>query len=158
MADKIIELFLVYASTAVLLVFVYKKVWPSFIKSVEERKNQINNDLEQAEISKEEALENKKVYEVELKTLQEEKTDIINTTLKTAKEEKSVIIGEARIQAKEIISKSKEEALNEKGEIEKEIQKSTLEYVNLISSRFVAKNLTDEEELKMFEAAIKEAE
>lgn len=158
MADKIIELFLVYASTAVLLVFVYRKVWPSFIKSVEERKNQINNDLEQAEISKEEALENKKVYEVELKTLQEEKTDIINTTLKTAKEEKSVIIGEARIQAKEIISKSKEEALNEKGEIEKEIQKSTLEYVNLISSRFVAKNLTDEEELKMFEAAIKEAE
>lgn len=141
-------------ATLVLFLIVYKFAWPSFIKAIDKRAEQVNSDIKQAELDKIAADQLKADYQLTLKGIGEEKDLILKDAKKIGQQEKDSIILTAHEMSSEIIKRTKAESINIQKQAQLEIEREMIEYVNLIAGKFINEQITEEEELKTLEQAV----
>ena len=140
----------------ILCLVLWKFGWPMFEKIMDDRRKSIQDDLESASKSKEEAervlQENKK----ELAQAKEESAKIQNAAKQSAKTSSKEIIADAQNQAEEIKQKAQDLIDKRKVQAQRELKGDVVNLSIEIIEKFVSEDLSDAEHRKIIEKYIDE--
>lgn len=117
--------------------FLYKPV----SKFMNDRKEGIQGDIDDAKALKNEAIELKSEYELKINEAKTEGQKIIEDSRKRGEEIKQDIVNEARVEANGIMEKARVEIEREKEKALEEIKLQAGEMAILIASKVIDKNL-----------------
>lgn len=117
--------------------FLYKPV----SKFMNDRKEGIQSDIDDAKTLKSEAIELKSEYELKINEAKTEGQKIIEDSRKRGEEIKQDIVNEARVEANSIMEKARVEIEREKEKALEEIKLQAGEMAILIASKVIDKNL-----------------
>ena len=139
-------LFLVF----ILAKFAYKPV----INMMEDRKNKIASDLENAEMAKAEAEKLKAEYAAQLAAVRQEAQSIIENARKTAQSVHDKIIAETKEEQEQIVASAKDAILLEKqqalGEVRAQVIKLSLVALSLVAAgKILEQKLNSAEDEKL---------
>lgn len=141
----------------VIFYFLMKRfLFKPILKVMNERKEMINNQMQEAQSAKEEAFELKKQYEEKLQGADDESAHIINDAKEAAKTEYGKIIG----RAEDDVRKMKENARKQISEESEQARRSAREdIVNLAmdaAAKVVGANITSETDSDIFDEFLNE--
>lgn len=125
----------------VLLFGLSKLLYKPVSKTLNDRKEKIQNDLEGAKTSREEAMELKSEYEKRILDAKKESQGIIENGRKRGEEVKENIILEAKEEAKIIVEKARKEIEVEKEKALMEVKMQAGEMAILIASKILDQNV-----------------
>ncbi|MGI6225642.1 MAG: F0F1 ATP synthase subunit B [Peptococcales bacterium] len=137
---------------AILNKFLYKPV----IKMLDERKNEVANNLNKAEESKLEAEKLKDEYIKHLQNAKSEAQEIIAKANKLGEETKNEIVAQARVEAEKISAKAQEEIRLEKTKALSELRDEVASLAILAAGKIISKNIDVHEHEKMVQDIVKE--
>ena len=125
----------------VLLFGLSKLLYKPVSKALNDRKEKIQNDLDGARSSKEEALALKSQYEAKILDAKKESQGIIESGRKRGEEVREDIILEAKKEAKNIVEKARKEIEVEKEKALIDVKMQAGEIAVLIASKIIEKNV-----------------
>lgn len=137
---------------AILNIFLYKPI----VRVLENRKNEIANNLNQAEQAKLDAEKTKEQYATQLKNAKREAQEIITRANKLGEDGKNEIIAEARNEAEKITIKAKEEIEREKKKALSEIRDEVATLAVMTAEKIINKNINDKDQERLVQDFIKE--
>jgi F-type H+-transporting ATPase subunit b len=142
---------------AVLVWLLGKFVYPSLIKVVDDRQNEIEAGSKAAEAAKKQAGEAKTEVEKALKQARLEASDIVST----AKEEAAAALEKAEAKSKEraerIVADAHDQITKDVVAAKKALHNETLELVAQVTEKVLGKTVTAKVDKSVISAAIKEA-
>lgn len=130
---------------AILYIFLYKPLF----KVLDERKEEVANNLSQAEASRKEAEDMFSDYKRQLAEASGEAQEILTKANKAAEEAKNELISQAREEAAAISKKAQEEISREKEKAMKEVRDEIAGLAVLAAGKVLEKSLTKEDHEKM---------
>lgn len=133
----------------VLLAILYKFLYKPVLKVLDSRKEEIANNLSNAEASKKEAEEMFAEYKRQLQEATLKATEIINNANKAAEEAKNQMIAQAREEAAAISERAQQEILREKEKAMKEVRDEIAGLAVLAAGKVLEKSITKEDHDKM---------
>ena len=125
----------------VLFLGLRKLLYEPVSKSLNERQDNIQKNIDEAKTAKAEALDLKTQYEERIQEAKNESQAIIENGRKRGEEVKEDIILEAKVEAKNIVDKAKREIEVEKEKALLDVQKEAGEMAVLIASKIMGENL-----------------
>ncbi len=134
-------LFLVF----ILAKFAYKPV----INMMEERKNKIASDLENAELAKAEAEKLKAEYSAQLAAVRQEAQSIIDGARKTAQSVHDKIIAETKAEQEQIIASAKDAIALEKQQALSEVRAQVIKLSLVAAGKILEQKLNSAEDEKL---------
>lgn len=137
LSSMILQLIATVVLFFILRHFLYKPV----SKFMNERKEGIQSDIDNAKVLKDEATELKSEYELKINEAKTEGQKIIEDSRKRGEEIKQDIVNEARVEANGIMEKARVEIEREKEKALEEIKLQAGEMAILIASKVIDKNL-----------------
>lgn len=137
LSSMILQLIATVVLFFILRHFLYKPV----SKFMNERKEGIQSDIDDAKALKSEAIELKSEYELKINEAKAEGQKIIEDSRKRGEEIKQDIVNEARVEANSIMEKARVEIEREKEKALEEIKLQAGEMAILIASKVIDKNL-----------------
>lgn len=137
LSSMILQLIATVVLFFILRHFLYKPV----SKFMNERKEGIQSDIDDAKALKSEAIELKSEYEFKINEAKTEGQKIIEDSRKRGEEIKQDIVREARVEANSIMEKARVEIEREKEKALEEIKLQAGEMAILIASKVIDKNL-----------------
>ncbi|WP_352404248.1 F0F1 ATP synthase subunit B [Sporanaerobacter acetigenes] len=137
LSSMILQLIATVVLFFILRHFLYKPV----SKFMNERKEGIQSDIDDAKTLKSEAIELKSEYEFKINEAKTEGQKIIEDSRKRGEEIKQDIVNEARVEANSIMEKARVEIEREKEKALEEIKLQAGEMAILIASKVIDKNL-----------------
>ncbi|SHH42888.1 F0F1 ATP synthase subunit B [Sporanaerobacter acetigenes] len=137
LSSMILQLIATVVLFFILRHFLYKPV----SKFMNERKEGIQSDIDDAKALKSEAIELKSEYEFKINEAKTEGQKIIEDSRKRGEEIKQDIVNEARVEANSIMEKARVEIEREKEKALEEIKLQAGEMAILIASKVIDKNL-----------------
>ena len=134
-------LFLVF----ILAKFAYKPV----INMMEDRKNKIASDLENAELAKAEAEKLKAEYVAQLATVRQEAQSIIDSARKTAQSVHDKIIAETKAEQEQIVASAKDAIALEKQQALGEVRAQVIKLSLVAAGKILEQKLNSAEDEKL---------
>lgn len=134
-------LFLVF----ILAKFAYKPV----INMMEDRKNKIASDLENAELAKAEAEKLKDEYAAQLATVRQEAQSIIDSARKTAQSVHDKIIAETKAEQEQIVASAKDAIALEKQQALGEVRAQVIKLSLVAAGKILEQKLNSAEDEKL---------
>lgn len=147
------EFFIQIFATIFLFIFIKKFAWEKIEAALEQRKNNINKNIKDAQLLNENAKKIEGEKQKELSDIFTKKNEILQETIQRAKAQENQIILDAKNRSKNILEKAQEEAIKEKETVKEDL---SVELTN-ISIEFLKKFLFDEITEQQEQRLIKEA-
>lgn len=143
--------------TFVILLFLLKKfAWGPLKKVMDDREHSINQDIDEAERAKMDALKLKKDNEQQLKETQAQVQKILDDAKQQAQRQQEEIIHEANQRANGMIETAQSEINSEKERALAEINNQVSELSVLIASKVLQKEISEQDQQALVEKYIKE--
>lgn len=149
MAITLISVFILYL---ILRKFLYNPV----TKFLEDRKEKISSQLEEADVIRDEALKLKKDYEEKMAGASREGQDIMEQARQRATEIKAGILDEAKEEANDIRKRARKDIELEKEKAYQDVKSSVGEMAILIASKIMEKDITMENQNQLIDKFIDE--
>ncbi len=149
-----IEMIISLGATLLLILFVSKKLQGPYQEYMAKRKEYVNSAIDESRRNATESaaiLEEVSALEADIKS---QKSEIIDRAKDEAMAEKTEIIKNSKEEARRMIEKANEEIANDKERVQSEISGDMVELVNLVSAKFIAQNITEEEDMALINNAI----
>jgi len=137
---------------AILNKFLYKPV----TKMLDERKNEVVNNLNNAEKARQEAEKLKDEYAHHLQNAKSEAQEIIARANKLGEETRNEIVSQARAEAEKVSVKAQEEIRLEKAKALAELRDEVASLAVMAAEKIIAKNIDMKDQEKMVKDFVKE--
>ena len=144
-------------ATVLLFIIVRFLFWKPITKILEERRNQIDKDLEEAEVAKANAIEIEANLQKELDEAKAKIKAMIDTAEKEANIRKETIINSAKEEAKRRLENVEMELIEEKKSMEKEIRQEIVNIAFEAAEKIVQKEINQDKYLDIVDDILKGA-
>jgi F-type H+-transporting ATPase subunit b len=141
-----------------LLIILNKLLYKPIKKFLEERQAKIGSDIDDAELSKQEAENLMAEKEKELKQSTEEIRKMKQDSRREAEKQASEIIKEAKDKERKIIGETEDQLLQEKEKVILEIEGKLTQMVTDLSEKFLSHKLDKEQDVELLNKLIEESE
>lgn len=142
----------------IILAVMAKLVWPKVLAMMDERERRIADSLEEADRTKQKALEARKASDDMLTDARRQAADIVLAARQDAEAERQRIIASAHTEAEGIIAKAKRTAEDERHALYANAAASIADLSVSVASKIVEKSLDEDgEQRRLIENYIKEA-
>ena len=142
------QIFWLIVTFSILYIFMWKFVIPKLRNTIEERKDKISYDIDEAEQLRSEAKEILYKYESEMTSLNQESSKIISDAKKKSNEYIEKLKKDNETKINSMVEDSKNKILEQENKSQKEIEKATLETIKSISAKFIDKLPSDNDIIK----------
>lgn len=141
-------------STGILCTILSKLLYKPVTKFLQKRKENIENNINEAntKLSQAEAL--KFEYEIKLKDIEKEKSAILEDARNRAKQNEAQIIEDAKKEAEAIKNRAMIDIQREKDKVKEEIRLQIIEVSSLVASKFISKSINEQEQDKLIDQVI----
>jgi F-type H+-transporting ATPase subunit b len=141
---------------SVLLAILYKFLYGPLLKVMENRQNEIKNNISQAEEIRNEAEALRAQLKQELEKARSDARETMEKAVKAAEETKNQIISEAKDSANNIVVKAQEEIQREKEQALADIRNELASLAILAAGKVIGKTMTVEEHGQLVDKYIQE--
>lgn len=142
----------------IILAVMAKLVWPKVLAMMDERERRIADSLEEADRTKQKAIEARKASDDMLTDARRQAADIVLAARQDAEAERQRIIAAAHTEAEGIIAKAKRTAEDERHALYANAAASIADLSVSVASKIVEKSLDEDgEQRRLIEHYIKEA-
>ena len=142
----------------IILVVLSKLAWPKVLSMMEEREKRIADSLDEAERTKQKAIEDRAVSDALVTDARRQAADIVLEARQDAEAERARIIAAARTEAEHIIAKAHATAEDERHALYAEAAASIADLSVSVASKIVEKTLDEDgEQRRLIERYIEEA-
>lgn len=145
------------AATVILFVVIAIFFWKPITKILEERRSQIDKDLEDAEKAKQNAIEIEANLQKELEDAKAKIKEMIDTAEREANIRKETIINAAKDEAKRRLENVEQELIEEKKSMEKEIREEIVNIAFQAAEKIVQKEINQDKYLDIVDDILKGA-
>lgn len=142
----------------VLLAILNKFLYKPILAILENRKEEIRSNLQNAKTAEEEADKLRQAYKKQLQEAKHEAKDIIDAAHSMAEQRKKEIINEARGEAVEITEKAQATIREEKEKALAQLREEVASLVVLAAGRVIDKSITRQDHEKLIRDTIQEVE
>lgn len=140
----------------VLVLILNKFLYKPIVKMLDERKNTIQNNLDNAEKTKLDAEKIKDEYQEHLKNARKEAQDIITKATKLGDESKEELILQAKKESEKISERARQEIEREKGKAVSEVRDEVANLAILVAERVIGQKMNGKDQEKMVQDFVKE--
>ena len=144
-------------ATVILFIIIRFFFWKPITKILEDRRNQIDKDLKDAEAAKTNAVEIEANLEKELADAKAKIKEMIDTAEKEANIRKETIINAAKEEAKRRLDNVENELIEEKKSMEKEIRQEIVDIAFQAAEKIVQKEINQDKYLDIVDDILKGA-
>ncbi len=145
-------------NTCVLCFALSKLLYKPVLNFVNARKERIAEQIDSAEARLSEANALKAEYENKLKNIDAERIQILDEARSQANKNSQLIIAEAKTEADNIHNRAMTDIKREEEKAKDEIKKQIIEVSTMVSGKFIAANMTEEEQNKLVDDTISDLE
>lgn len=145
---NVVDMAMVLISTLIIVLIAKKFFWSKVIDYLDRRQEAITSDLNSAAESKQQGLEFRSQYEVQLAGAKDEARAIKEQAALNAKAEKQETLAQAKMEAEKIKEKALQDIEREKIAAREEIKEQITEVAFLAAEKIVEKELDDKEQRK----------
>ena len=150
--DSVLTLIAVFALFLVASHFLFNPAR----KMLQDRTKKIQGDLDQAAKDKELAKQSREEYELKLKNVDEETTQILGEARKKALASEAKIVADAKEDAQRIIEHANQEALLEKKKVADDVKQEIISVAALMAGKVVTANMSTQKQEELFQDTLKE--
>jgi len=140
----------------VLFLILRKLLYKPVTDLLEKRKEDIKNNISEAERQRAEAMELKAKYEEYISRMKEEAEEIIRNASKKGEERKEEIIKEAKEEAERIIARARLEITREKEKALAELKEEVVNLAIMSATKVIEKNLDEAKHRELIKNFINE--
>jgi F-type H+-transporting ATPase subunit b len=140
----------------VLFFFVWKWVLPRLNKLLEERREKIQGQMEEAERARREADEVRRRYEEQLRDARGEANRIIDEARKTAESLSRDMLAKADDESRKVVARAQEEIRSERERVFEELKATVAELSIKVAERVVGESLTKDRQMNLVDSYIAE--
>lgn len=160
MLDKqtLIQVAIQIINTCILCFALSKLLYKPVTSFLNARKEKIANQIDTAQTKLDEAEALKTEYEKKLKNIEAEKNTILEQARVQAKKNSQQIVSEAKIEAENIHTRAMTDIKREEEKAKDEIKKQIIEVSSMVSGKFIAAKMTEEEQNKLVDDTISDLE
>lgn len=160
MLDKqtLIQVAIQIINTCILCFALSKLLYKPVTSFLNARKEKIANQIDTAQTKLDEAEALKMEYEKKLKNIEAEKNTILEQARVQAKKNSQQIVSEAKIEAENIHTRAMTDIKREEEKAKDEIKKQIIEVSSMVSGKFIAAKMTEEEQNKLVDDTISDLE
>lgn len=141
---------------AILFFFIWKWALPRLNKLLDERREKIQGQIEEAEKARREADEVRRRYEDQLKEARGEANRIIEEARKTAESLSKDMLAKADDESRKVVARAQEEIRAERDRAMGELKSSVADLSIMVAERVVGESLSKERHLKLVDGYIDE--
>ena len=152
LADSVLTLIAVFFLFGIMSYFLFNPAR----KMLNDRKEKIKNELDEAKCSMETAQSLKEEYESKLKNINKEAEGILSDARKRALENEYRIVTEAKAEAARIMERARTEALLEKQKLKDDVKKEIISVASMMAGKVVAASIDTSVQDKLIEETLKE--
>ena len=156
--QTLIQVALQLINTAILCFALSKLLYKPVLKFVNARKEKIAEQIDSTEAKLSEANALKAEYENKLKNIDAERTQILDEARTQANKNSQQIIAEAKTEAGNIHNRAMTDIKREEEKAKDQIKKQIIEVSTMVSGKFIAANMTEEEQQKLVDDTISDLE
>lgn len=125
-------------------------------KLIQQRKDFIQGQLEEAAAAKQGALEMKADYDSRLAKVDEESAELLATARKKAQARENDIVAEANEEAHRIVVRAEKEVALEKEKVRDEMKQEMVQVATLMAGKFVAESMDEATQAKLIDETLKD--
>lgn len=152
LADSVLTLIAVFVLFLLMSYFLFNPAR----KMLNDRKQKIKGELDEARISLEDANSLKAEYESKLKDVNKEVENILSDARRRALENENRIIAEAKEEAARIMERARTEAELEKQKLADDVKKEIISVASLMAGKVVAASIDTKVQDQLIEETLKE--
>ncbi len=152
LADSVLTLIAVFVLFLLMSYFLFNPAR----KMLNDRKQKIKGELDEARISLEDANSLKAEYESKLKDVNKEAENILSDARRRALENENRIIAEAKEEAARIMERARTEAELEKQKLADDVKKEIISVASLMAGKVVAASIDTKVQDQLIEETLKE--
>lgn len=152
LADSVLTLIAVFVLFLLMSYFLFNPAR----KMLNDRKQKIKGELDEARISLEDANSLKAEYESKLKDVNKEAENILSHARRRALENENRIIAEAKEEAARIMERARTEAELEKQKLADDVKKEIISVASLMAGKVVAASIDTKVQDQLIEETLKE--
>ena len=149
MCFQMLAVFLLFLLGSYLLIDPVRKI-------LENRKNRIMKDLQDARDSRIEAERFKGEYDQKLKEIDQEAEHILSASRKKALAREEKILADARHEAQRIVENAHREAEHEKRRVKDEVKQEIISVASLMSEKIIGASVDQDTQKVLFEQTLEE--
>ncbi len=154
----LIQICIQLINTGILCFVLSKLLYSPVLNFLKARRERVAAQIDEAASKMKEAEELKAMYEAKLKDIDNERNEILESARDSAKKNSRQIISDARKEADLIKNRAEKDIASEREKAKDDIKKEIIQVSSEMSRRFIAKEITDAEQEKLFEDTVKELE
>lgn len=156
--QTLIQIAIQLVNTCILCFALSKLLYKPVTKFLNARKEKVANQIDTAQNRLNEAEALKAEYEEKLKNIEVEKNTILEKARVQAKANGQQIVAEAKAEAENIHTRAMTDIKREEEKAKDEIKKQIIEVSSLVSGKFIAAKMTEEEQNKLVDDTISDLE
>ncbi len=156
--QTLIQIAIQLINTCILCFALSKLLYKPVTKFLNARKEKVAQTIDDADAKLSEAEALKAKYESKLKNIESEKNYILEKARNQANENKDQIIAEARNEALNIHNRAMTDIKREEEKAKDEIKKQIIEVSSMMSGKFIAAKMTEQEQDKLVDDTISDLE
>ena len=156
--QTLIQIAIQLFNTCILCFALSKLLYKPVTKFLNARKERVANQIDTAQNRLNEAEALKAEYEEKLKNIEVEKNTILEKARVQAKANGQQIVAEAKAEAENIHTRAMTDIKREEEKAKDEIKKQIIEVSSLVSGKFIAAKMTEEEQNKLVDDTISDLE
>ena len=156
--QTLIQIAIQLVNTCILCFALSKLLYKPVTKFLNARKERVANQIDTAQNRLNEAEALKAEYEEKLKNIEVEKNTILEKARVQAKANGQQIFAEAKAEAENIHTRAMTDIKREEEKAKDEIKKQIIEVSSLVSGKFIAAKMTEEEQNKLVDDTISDLE
>jgi F-type H+-transporting ATPase subunit b len=141
---------------AVLFVFVWKWVLPRLNTLLDERRERIQGQMEEAERARAEADDVRRRYESQLRDARGEANRIIEEARKTAESIRRDMLARAEDESRQVVARAQDEIRSERERAFEELKTTVGEISIQVAERVIGESLTKDRHMKLVDSYIDE--
>ena len=156
--QTVIQVIIQLINTAILCFILSKLLYQPVLKFLNARKEKISSQIDKTEADMAQAQALKKEYEEKLKNIESERTAILQEARTTALKNSQIIIYDAKTEATAIKDRANLEIERAEEKAKDDIKKQIVQVSTLMSEKFVAAKMTEDEQNKLVDETISDLE
>ncbi len=141
---------------AVLLLVLYAFAWDPLLEFLDQRRQSIQDEIDEAEADREKARELRRKREKQLAEIKQERADIIEQGRREAEQEREKIRQRAQEEAERIVEGARERMDEEARQARSDLQSEVVDLASDIAERVVERELNREDHDRIFEEMIEQ--
>ena len=158
MLQTVVQISAVLINVGLLAFIMSKLLYKPVLQILHDRRARILDEIQTAQKNKEDALVLKAEYEEIMKTVAEEKQQILDDARKQALERTQEQLAEARVEAEAVKARAQKEISLEQERAKSELKKTVIDVSSLMASKFLSKAIDTDIHDQLFDEVMAELE